>query len=97
MNDVDAYNRMCKNPKCKEYFHIPCAIQKGMLFDLNYMKQYYKVSSFDEIPFYCSNHNKKISYMYKTHIVNDNNYLKCKRNLGEKEFDLCEKDDKTFF
>ena len=87
----------CKNPKCKEYFHIPCAIQKGMLFDLNYMKQYYKVSSFDEIPFYCSNHNKKISYMYKTHIVNDNSYLKCKRNLCEKEFDLCEKDDKTFF
>ena len=84
----------CKNPKCKEYFHIPCAIQKGMLFDLNYMKQYYKVSSFDEIPFYCSNHNKKISYMYKTHIVNDNNYLKCK---SEKEFDLCEKDDKIFF
>ena len=87
----------CKNPKCKEYFHIPCAIQKGMLFDLNYMKQYYKVSSYDEIPFYCSNHNKKISYMYKTHIVNDNSYLKCKRNLFENEFDLCEKDDKMFF
>jgi len=87
----------CKNPKCKEYFHIPCAIQKGMLFDLNYMKQYYKVSSFDEIPFFCSLHNKKISSMYKIHIVNDNSYLKCKTNLCEKEFDICEKDDKTFF
>ena len=87
----------CKNPKCKEFFHIPCAIHKGMIFDLNFIKQYYKVSSFDEIPFYCSNHNKKISFMYKSHIVNDNNYLKCKKNLCENEFDLCEKEEITFF
>ena len=87
----------CKNPKCKEFFHIPCAIHKGMIFDLNFMKQYYKVSSFDEIPFYCSNHNKKISFMYKTHIVNDNNYLNCKKNLCEKEFDLYDKEEQTFF
>ena len=83
--------------KCKEFFHIPCAIHKGMIFDLNFMKQYYKVSSFDEIPFYCSNHNKKISFMYKTHIVNDNNYLNCKKNLCEKEFDLYDKEEQTFF
>ena len=35
--------------------------------------------------------------MYKTHIVNDNNYLNCKKNLCEKEFDFYDKEEKTFF
>ena len=90
----------CKNPKCKEYYHIACAIEKGMLFDLKYMKNFYNVSSYDEIPFYCSNHNKKISFMYKTHVVNDNSSLNCKKNLFESELNAQnneDKDNKTFF
>ena len=88
----------CKNPKCKEYYHIPCAIDKGMLFDLNYMKKFYDISSFDEIPFYCANHNKKISFMYKNHVVNNNSSLNCKNNLFQNEFILPENEDnKTFF
>ena len=35
--------------------------------------------------------------MYKTHIVNDNNYINCKKNLCEKEFDLYDNEEKTFF
>ena len=62
----------CKNPKCKEYYHIPCAIEKGLIFDLNYMKHFYCVKNNYEIPFYCSNHNKKISYSYKKYIMNTN-------------------------
>ena len=62
----------CKNPKCKEYYHIPCAIEKGIIFDLNYMKHFYCVKNNYEIPFYCSNHNKKISYSYKKYIMNTN-------------------------
>ena len=70
----------CKNPKCKEYFHIPCSIEKGLIFDLNYMKQFYNVKNNYEIPFYCSNHNKKISSMYKNYILNNNNdYINSKK------------------
>ena len=63
----------CKNPKCKQFYHIPCAIEKGMIFDLKFMKKYYNVEKFSDIPFYCSNHNKKISFLYKNFILNGNN------------------------
>lgn len=59
----------CKNPRCKEYFHIPCAIEKGLIFDLDFMKNFYNVQKYSQIPFYCSNHNKKISGEYKNYIV----------------------------
>ena len=88
----------CKNPKCKEYYHIPCAIEKGMLFDLNYMRNHYNVSCNDEIPFFCSNHNKKIAFMYKTHVVNNSLTISCNKNLFQNEFNLPYNDDnKTFF
>ena len=88
----------CKNPKCKEYYHIPCAIEKGMIFDLNYMRGFYNVSNNDEIPFYCANHNKKIAFMYKTHVRDENNDIKCRKNLFNDEFNLKEKEEKkTFF
>ena len=88
----------CKNPKCKEYYHIPCAIEKGMIFDLNFMKNFYNVSNNDEIPFYCSNHNKKLAFMYKTHIRDGNNDIKCRKNLYKDELDINENEEKkTFF
>ena len=70
----------CKNPKCKQFYHIPCAIEKGMIFDLKFMKKYYNVEKFSDIPFYCSNHNKKISFMYKKYILNGNNNNESKQN-----------------
>ena len=89
----------CKNPKCKEYYHIPCAIEKGMIFDLNYMKNFYNISNNDEIPFLCSNHNKKISFMYKTYVMNnyskDNDFQK---NLINNDFIFDENEEqKTLF
>ena len=59
----------CKKPTCKDYYHIACAIEKGMIFDLNFMKEYYHVSKNNQIPFFCSNHNKKISHEYKNFIM----------------------------
>lgn len=76
----------CKKPKCKDYYHIPCAIEKGMIFDLSFMRQYYKVSLNNQIPFFCSNHNKKISLQYKTYIME-----KIKENKEDKK-----EDKKTF-
>ena len=82
----------CKNPKCKQFFHIPCAIEKGMIFDLKFMKKYYKVDNFSDIPFYCSNHNKKISFLYKDYVLNKN------QNENKNTYDnINNKEAKTFF
>ena len=60
----------CKNPKCKEHYHIPCAVTKGIIFNLNFMKEFYHVDKNNQIPFYCSNHNKKIYNQYKNYLMN---------------------------
>jgi hypothetical protein len=87
----------CKNPKCKEYYHIPCAIQNGMIFDLNYMRKFYNVSNNEEIPFYCSNHNKKISFMYKTYVMNGCNGVNCRKNLFQDDFHIYDNEEKKPF
>ena len=87
----------CKNPKCKEYYHIPCAIQKGMIFDLNYMRKFYNVSNNEEIPFYCSNHNKKISFMYKTYVMNGCNGVNCRKNLFQDDFHIYDNEERKPF
>lgn len=87
----------CKNPKCKEFYHIPCAIEKGMIFDLNYMKKFYNVANNNEIPFYCSNHNKKISFKFKTYINNSENCLNCNKNLFRNDFNINENDEQMTF
>ena len=87
----------CKNPRCKEYYHIPCAIQKGMIFDLNYMKKFYNVSNNEEIPFYCSNHNKKISFMYKTYVMNGCNGVNCRKNLIQDDFHIYDNEERKPF
>ena len=60
----------CKNPKCKEHYHIPCAVVKGIIFNLKFMKEFYHVDKNNQIPFYCSNHNKKIYNQYKNYLMN---------------------------
>jgi hypothetical protein len=81
----------CKKPKCKDFYHIPCAIEKGMIFDLNFMKQYYNNCPEEQIPFYCSNHNKKIANQYKNFVMDK---IKNKEN-NEKSEDKKE-EKKTF-
>ena len=76
----------CKNPKCKEHYHIPCAIEKGLIFDLDFMKKFYHVDKNNQIPFYCSNHNKKIYNQYKNYIMNIKNIdNKLEKNDEKKE------------
>ena len=79
----------CKNPKCKEHYHIPCAVAKGNIFDLKFMKEFYHVDKNNQIPFYCSNHNKKIYNQYKNYIINFKNLdNKLEKNEEKKEM-LC--------
>lgn len=90
----------CKKPKCKDYYHVPCAIEKGMIFDLKYMKQYYNVNKFEQIPFFCSNHNKKIANEYKNYIIDKIEHSEKKeektflnyniKNFGENEKNIFE-------
>ena len=47
----------CKKPNCKNFCQIHCAILKGLIFDIDFMKHFYK--TVDKIPFYYSNLNKK--------------------------------------
>ena len=68
----------CSNPKCKNYYHIPCAIAKGMIFSTNYMYKYYCLEEHKNImsiPFYCSSHNKKLAGNYRKDVLYNENYL----------------------
>ena len=64
----------CKNTKCKQYYNIPCAIEKGLIFDLKFMKNFYNVLNNNQIPFYCYNHNKRISNDYMKYIFESINF-----------------------
>ena len=75
----------CKNPKCKEHYHIPCAVAKGNIFDLKFMKEFYHVDKNNQIPFYCSNHNKKIYNQYKNYLMNLKKLNGLPYNKEEKE------------
>jgi hypothetical protein len=50
-----------------------------MIFDLKFMKKYYNVKSNAEIPFFCSNHNKKVSFLYKNYALNLDSGKKMKK------------------
>ena len=52
-----------------------------MIFDLDFMQQHYNVSNYNQIPFYCSNHNKTISNLYKTFIMNNINYINPEKKM----------------
>ena len=71
----------CKKPKCKEYYHIPCAIAKGLIFNQTFMKKFYHVSQNNQIPFYCANHNKKIVTQYKNYVMNMKKEINNENNL----------------
>ena len=51
----------CENEKCKEKFHIQCAIEQKIIFCLPYMRTWdlkFDENNFNEkIPFYCNFHN----------------------------------------
>ena len=62
----------CANPKCKDYYHIPCAIEKGMIFSTDYLYKYYCLEELKDhmaIPFYCSCHNKRLAAAYRKDVI----------------------------
>lgn len=59
----------CLNTKCKDYYHIPCAIEKGMIFSIKYLLQFYKLKEESTVPFFCSCHNKKLALSYRNDII----------------------------
>lgn len=62
----------CLNSKCKEFYHIPCAIEKGMLFSIWFQADFYNKKNQESIPFYCSCHNKRLVTCYKEHMYEFN-------------------------
>ena len=58
----------CQNTKCKNYYHIQCAIKNKIIFSLNFMKDFYKISDDETIPFYCSLHYKTLAKEYNDFI-----------------------------
>ena len=77
----------CANPKCKEYYHIPCAIAKGMIFSFKYLDLYYKLNPHTQsIPFYCACHNKRVANAYRNDIINCG---KCVDELDEVDGCCC--------
>lgn len=76
----------CNNPRCKCYYHVPCAIQKEMIFSINFQKKFYGVGEGKSIPFFCSGHNKKLSFSYRNEIINQE---------GKETFSSKEETDET--
>ena len=77
----------CANPKCKEYYHIPCAIAKGMIFSFKYLDLYYKLNPHAQsVPFYCACHNKKVANAYRNDVINCG---KCVDELDEVDGCCC--------
>ena len=49
----------CEYHGCKDKYHIKCALEKGIIFSLNFLSDDKNKENFNEkIPFYCENHNK---------------------------------------
>ena len=76
----------CNHPKCKHYYHIPCAIDKGMIFSIDYLYKYYCIDEFKDnisVPFYCSCHNKRLASEYRKNVINNNNINDFKKEISE--------------
>ena len=56
----------CANSKCKNYYHIKCAIDLSLIFNINFQKDFYKTD--DYVNFYCLTHNSNIVKAYQSFI-----------------------------
>ena len=69
----------CNNTKCKNYYHICCAIENGLIFSLSYQSDFYKLDSNEVFPFYCNYHNKNLISQYMDYI----NDMDCVLEMNE--------------
>ena len=63
----------CCNSKCNNYYHISCAIQHGVIFNLSFQDDFYGYSSNAlskriVYPFYCNYHNKILIHEYEAYV-----------------------------
>ena len=58
----------CNNTKCKNYYHIKCAIQMNLIFSLSYQEEFFKIKYNELLPFYCNNHNIHLIKDYQNFI-----------------------------
>ena len=60
----------CANTKCKNYYHIKCAIDIYLIFNINFQKDFY--STDDYVTFYCPSHNLNLIKAYQNFISENN-------------------------
>jgi hypothetical protein len=58
----------CKNTKCKNFYHIKCAIERNAIFSLSYQEIFFKIKKKDLIPFYCNFHSIYLVKAYQLYI-----------------------------
>jgi len=58
----------CKNTKCKNFYHIKCAIERNAIFSLIFQEFFFKIGKNDLIPFYCNFHSIYLVKEYQVYI-----------------------------
>ena len=91
LNKEKAVIKCCKT-KCKEFYHIPCAIEKETIFNIDYLYKYFNINKHKSCPFYCSYHNKRLLAGYKqllnfynsltnNNIINDSTQMQTEESI----------------
>lgn len=84
----------CSNTKCRNYYHIQCAIENGLIFNLGFQKDFYGLGIEEKnnnknieetYPFYCNYHNKILIKEYEDYIKQMDSVLDGKDTDKKKE------------
>lgn len=62
----------CEKKSCRNKYHLHCALEKGYIMSMKYLKDYYKnknVNISDKYPFYCEKHNEDIIKAHEEKII----------------------------
>ena len=93
----------CQETKCKEKYHIQCAIDKKIIFWLPFMRGYEKINEAkfnDKIPFLCEEHNKALIDNFveysKTMIISKNDINEPEKNNEQINIDKNDNNEKQF-
>lgn len=86
----------CSNTKCKNYYHIQCAIENGLIFNLGFQEDFYAIKNDnDTIPFYCNYHNKNLIREYENYIKQMDQVLEVSDKEEITNSKVTELDDET--
>jgi hypothetical protein len=70
----------CANKKCKNYYHINCAVQKNVIFNIAYQNDFFGINDVHMkskvYPFYCNYHNRNLVNEYKEYLKQMDEVLK---------------------